>query len=384
MGNTTATVLQKLRTEYDNGYLDNFQQDVTPKYHGAMNAMLDDTALIGQGGGILSPQDKENIARAGYNTNGAGVNVFEVATDSTSAAIPAGCTPTNETADTALFNATYTPLTIEFVMDELDYDDNYVSLDSALGRQLQSQSKFAKDRINASCLAALNTAKNEIQTGNTLGYWDETTTNDFIVQSAGANAKDVNQFYRYNYATMANMSFNPLYRVVMNMSHFAATGQAVSQGQANSVNYQQQIAGAPANFTVNGTFAGAPYNWYSDIDLANPAGILVGDSAATVTETQFTVPVGSTALIFAPDYNIFENPMQRSENVRVVDRGLTTLPFMPEDAVFAYTYQMFCDGNNRWKHSWIFETKYSIVTPYITDKTTQPSPINRFLVGSWT
>jgi hypothetical protein len=63
------------------------------------------------------------------------------------------------------------------------------------------------------------------------------------------------------------------------------------------------------------------------------------------------VPVGSTALIFAPDYNIFENASTkdaRSENVKVVDRGLTTLPFMPDDAVFAYTYKFFCDGNNRY------------------------------------
>lgn len=100
------------------------KNEVREKQYGAHKAMIDDTAMIPSGGGIISESERQMIERGGYSTNGVQLPVMVGDNYTINATSFTDCVASQEGNDSALYTVTYNTISTELFIpvNKADYN----------------------------------------------------------------------------------------------------------------------------------------------------------------------------------------------------------------------------------------------------------------------
>lgn len=341
------------------------KNEVREKQYGAHKAMIDDTAMIPSGGGIISESERQMIERGGYSTNGVQLPVMVGDNYTINATSFTDCVASQEGNDSALYTVTYNTISTELFIPVNKADYNYVTPVDYFRKSINNLARDLNVYNNSLAINALQAGRGQDQT-NLIGYFTDSGDNSFSIADAIKDESMLNIRTLYN-----DEDFQGGYRLVgQPVWHRDATYPQFAQGTGNAVNTNYQYSGTPSPNVMDGIFGmGEDFAFYSDNQIANIVG---------AKSTAFVFPEGNTAIINSVD-DRFTNEFSRELiNARLSE---TIFPGVMGGYTWGLRVTDACT-NGIDGLSWQWETKLSFVTPYNSDPATNFSAINRFEILS--
>ena len=357
----TATNINELISSYQDGFTD--KELLRMSNDGTYTMFLDDSALIGRGGGIISPDSLNDVKNGAYSPDGAAIPILKnagVVVNSTPITL---CNATAINGDTVRLAVTYQDVSFSIKQYYGSNDYNLVGRQAEIMRKLKEATKTVRTTLATACENALDTNKNQQQvTPYLFNYFTDSLANEFQVDPA---VKDF--MYNKLHGQFDRMDFSDVQkRIVGNPEAYATARELYAQGGANNENTQFQFRGdvSPEFIAEEGFNTDTIY--YRDNVILN---------GASVQETFYAVPTGSVAIVHAN--NIARYSLGKLAN----GTDLTTQRLPGLDAIdWGMKYSVGCDDNDLEYEQWGFESRYAIFTPYVENLLTDLTGINKYIV----